>query len=937
MNFFRVCFLFLGLAAGRLVAEPSYVTFPSDVDWVTRSSAHFDTIYRRGNDAFAERALKAAERAYALLTPIFPQVPDRTWMVLADWSDSTNGYALPFPFPHIVIYASPPEASGTLSELDQWFDSVILHEFVHILHIYPASGFWKVLRYVFGSVITPNGLMPSHFHEGLAVLLETEKTEGGRGRSSLWRMYRRMAVDAGKWGTEDFFDLDEMDGSTSRFPQGATAYFFGYHMYRELWSRKGAKGIYRLTDSFSSNLPFLFLDWPIEEVYGVSWQELWKQTFRKTAEESRKENAAIRKEGLSDFKTITNSQFSKWDIALSQDGKRAVYRRWTPEDGNALDVLDLEKEKVVKSLDILNGGGEGLCWSVGAKRQRLVYLDTEISNYYSLQYLKAYDVADEEIRTLYKLPHVHRLACSPSTSRMLIYTESNGKGQVKELSDDGKTVTEMRKWDLPSGTWVSGMLVGDTNWIGLRDGMTTSFYRWGKASPEKLLEITGHVYNFRPGRESNEILAIANIDERPEVWSFNPVTKQQRKVLALLSGTNGFDVNDRGFVFTHYRHGGWDVARATGKTAQWMHTRPHLVRKQASEPDAKIGAVEEYSPWASLLPKTWIPSALFVPDGLQVGLWVPGFDIAQRHLYNVIAGWDTRGLPYANVDYTRRFGANYKITAEGYYWPSYIAPEIFAQWGGMVGFGGILPYAGTTYRAGPIFKRTEKFAGLPAKQSVGFQFSLGHIFNMKRRPLSVSLIRGTRLSLSHGQYFRFMGSDEDYFSTIAAVDQYFEMPWWKEHVLYLGARGGYTEGTVFYNSYFVAGGELLFSQQRGYFLNRGYYPQSFFAKRIFNLNLEYRFPIATVERGIGLLPFTLKSIHAALVSDVTTIDYNIATRRLTVEDLFRIYYVSAGAELRSEWVFGWYLPTQLRLGLYRGFSTGGESLYVSLGAEASIL
>src|SRR5437660_1170096 len=80
----------LHLLPALLQAEttPTYVTFPSDVDWVTRTSAHFEAIYRRGNDRFAERSLFAAEKAYRLLSPIFPSIPRKTYIVLADFVDS---------------------------------------------------------------------------------------------------------------------------------------------------------------------------------------------------------------------------------------------------------------------------------------------------------------------------------------------------------------------------------------------------------------------------------------------------------------------------------------------------------------------------------------------------------------------------------------------------------------------------------------------------------------------------------------------------------------------------------------------------------------------------------------------------------------------------------------------------------------------------------
>ena len=70
--------LLAGLPA-RGDISPSYITFPSDIDWVCRDSEHFQILYRRGEAHLAERALRAAERAHQLLVPIFKETPPKTW------------------------------------------------------------------------------------------------------------------------------------------------------------------------------------------------------------------------------------------------------------------------------------------------------------------------------------------------------------------------------------------------------------------------------------------------------------------------------------------------------------------------------------------------------------------------------------------------------------------------------------------------------------------------------------------------------------------------------------------------------------------------------------------------------------------------------------------------------------------------------------------
>jgi len=152
----RLCLLF-AIFVTAVFAEPSYLSFPSDISWKSMESPHFHIIYREGQKEFATKTLRAAERAHTLLRPIFPDAPPVTSIVLADFNDSLNGYSLGFPYSHFVIFAAPPDSSNELSSLDNWLDSVVLHEYVHTLHLYPANGIWKWLRTIFGSTIVPNG------------------------------------------------------------------------------------------------------------------------------------------------------------------------------------------------------------------------------------------------------------------------------------------------------------------------------------------------------------------------------------------------------------------------------------------------------------------------------------------------------------------------------------------------------------------------------------------------------------------------------------------------------------------------------------------------------------------------------------------------------------------------------------------------------------
>ena len=946
MSFIRFLILVL-VPVSSLFSIPAYITFPSDVPWVTKNSEHFEIMYRKGQGAFAERTLRAAERAHQLLTPIFPQHPKKTWIVLADFQDSLNGYALNFPYSHIVIFAAPPEAAGQLSTLDDWLDSVVLHEYVHILHLYPANGLWKALRFVFGSIIVPNGLMPSHFHEGLATLLETEMTKGGRGRGSHFSMYRRMAVNEKVWGSSEFSSLDRMDGTLSLWPHGIAPYFFGYTLYQELWDRKKAKGISDLTLSHSSNWPYL-LHIPLKQIYGVDYAAIWKEIFAKTEKSAHEEIDAIKKSGISTIQYLTHSRFHKGDVALDSSGKRVAYRQASPSTEPAIEIRHTETAALEKRIQLSGSPAEGLCWWKWDQKEVLLFLQSFAERQYSIKGLSIYQLDAERADRVGALGHLHRLSCTPSHDKILVYREEGGAGSVIELkviTENGKpSVKRLRKWQIPEGTWVTSLLVGSTSWFMLREGLNTHLYRWNsEGQPVRVLTLKGHVFNLRP-KAPGQLLAIANFDGREEIWSIDAERKQRKKWVALLGGANSFDVRDEEIIVSSYEHGGYDIAKVTPiASVEAAVAEPAAATNTGSNSTAtSISEEKSYSAWGTLYPRTWVPSVFFVPDGVQIGAWIPGFDVSQRHLYDLFAGWDTRGLGFADLSYVYRFGQSSLLNFNAFFVPSYLQlfKEFFKKWGGSIGIGGQLGSFPPFFTLNVLYKRIEASSLEPANQSVGFEAGVSHRMGYRQRPLSISPIRGTKLSLSHAQFLKALGSDDNYFSSVAGVAQYLEAPWWKEHVWYLALKAGYTEGTTFFNSYFEGGGELLFYQSRGVFLNRGFLPGLFPARRILNLNVEYRFPIAVIERGIGLMPVQLKAIHAAFVWDTTTFDRGDLHPRDVIlasnKNLFKRFFTSVGVELKTNWHFFFYLPAEVRVGAYHGFGRFGESLYVTVGAQASL-
>ena len=919
----------MALVTASVHAEtPGYITFPSDIDWVTRSTPHFHVLYRRGEDRLAERTLAAAERAHSLLSPVFQETPEVTWIVLADFHDSLNGYAIDFPFPHFVLFVSPPDAGGHLSVLDNWLDSLVLHEYTHVLHLYPAHGIWSAVRAVFGSWVLPNGMLPSHLHEGLATFMETEFSQGGRGRGPHFPMITRMAVKEGIWGRE--FAPSDLFEPNIRWPQGASPYYFGQQIFHSLWQKKKGPGIHAFVQKTSRTILPYWVSRSTEEVYGASYPTLWKEVFDSTQERVAKEIQAIEAQPLSHLRYLTDTRMYKWDLKLSPDGKTVAYRAGSPDKGNTLEIRSAGDLKEIQSLEI-EGHQEGLCWTVHDGKAFVVFSESETENNYQFNALRVYSAQDRNLirprdSSNARIDHLLTVACRDN-GNVLTYQENSGRGFVREWKPDAdlKKWTKIHEWAVPEGEWVSSIEAGIPALIAVRRSVVTQFYEWDGTSAKRIGELPGHFYQLGRRLPSGEWTAIGTVSGREEIYAIDPRKKLAKKRVAVLGGIGSFDRHDDKWWVTSYRHGGYDLAEATPISSS-TNSASHEPSLSPYAEKTPMSEARTYYGFSTLRPRAWIPSTLIVPGGMQISAWIPGFDVSQRHFYNLFGGYDTRGSAFFFGNYSYRYGLNQQLNFDFAYLPAYVisSAAFLRQWGATVGWstrlGPELPYVSVSAN----FKRLEPYSTDPENQSMGVSIGISDTFWYKTVPRAIAPIRATKVAFNWSQYFKEMGSTDNYYVGTLSVDQYLAAPWGARHVFKLGLRLGDTFGTTLNNSFLQGGGELQFSSGRGFFLNRGFLPGRFLARRMFTMNLDFMFPILEIERGHNQWPFFLKRIDGALVLDTTTMSR------------FMYYYTSAGFELKSSWKTFFYLPTQVRFGFYHGFGQYGEPLYMMMAIEASL-
>ncbi len=168
--------MIMALILFRTPAPAASVYDPS-LTWRTLTTAHFHIHYHQGLESLAQRLTSIAETAHADLEKQVGWTPkERTHVVLADCTDSANGYSTPFPVNKMVLYVSRPEPDSVLNNYNDWLTMIFYHEYTHTLNLDMVSGCCSGTRVFPGRIWFPSIFQPVWLLEGNAVYHESRST-----------------------------------------------------------------------------------------------------------------------------------------------------------------------------------------------------------------------------------------------------------------------------------------------------------------------------------------------------------------------------------------------------------------------------------------------------------------------------------------------------------------------------------------------------------------------------------------------------------------------------------------------------------------------------------------------------------------------------------------------------------------------------------------
>ena len=926
-----------------VVASEAAINHLADQQWLSVSGEHFNIHYPRGEEALAAEVLVRAEAVRVRLQDYLSWVPkEAVDIILSDESDLANGMATFYPSNRMMIYVMPPDSVMGLEDYGDWLDTLITHEYLHILHLDKGNRLPAVLREIFGRIplFFPNALQPAWFIEGLATYRETDSERGiGRGQSSYYRMLMRMEYEAG------IKPLRQINQSLTSWPMGTIPYLYGVYFYQFLHDSYGEEKIRSLIRDYSDNvLPFA-IGSNSRQVLGKDLDGIWAEFEIYLEKEFAPELQQVHSAGETKRRQLTSDGYFKGELQRADDGtlylieydalKRAEIVAYRPQPDGKYRSESLT-DTVWRSR---------LHWH---KTAGLLLAEPQICDNAAYYYdLFQVDPISGERRRLSECGRFRSALWSvDGDSIIAVRRADDGKGDMLlRLSADGES--ESTLWHgradevigpmtrSAEGKLVASLWRRDSGWeLALFDEQSAS---WQTLTHNSSIETDPRFINEQTLLFSSDSNGIYNI-HRLDIVSGEIVR------LSNLSGGGFSPVAGRGdeIHYLDYRSGGIDLA--TIAPQQQILTRveedgqPSAVGRQF--PPVVLPEAEEYTPWSSVRPYWWLPTAIITEERTELGFTTAGSDLLGRHNYGLSLSYDfkngwmngafsyiyDRYFPIFKLDLYRqtselrdsngdlvsmrgnRGGAvevmfpfinDRRLTmihlglvneSENNLWAKSWANNLPALDDTVVGIA--MSYSSTTRQPRAISSSDGVEALLVAESSdvVKSDYQGGTMLLDLRGLYSLTERSVMAMQITQG---------------IAAT---------KARPFELGGLVG--DGTV---PALLGPASVNSPFNRRSISLRGYpegLPQ-LRARKMRKGVLELRLPIAEVERGWMAPPVGLDRVHAAIFTE--------AGSAWSVGDTPASYYRSYGAELNFDAVLFYNLPLQLRLGVARGVDNGGEN------------
>ncbi len=631
----RAALAVLALALSALAGTPARAQLADPwKDWLSADSAHFRVHYRAEHRPQAERAIRAAERAYPKITSMLQWEPrSRTEIVLFNEFDQPNGFATPLPFNMIGVFLAPDD-DGQLLDNSTWLDLLLTHEFTHVVHLDKVRGAPKFLQAIFGRVpwFFPNAFQPLWALEGLATYTESDPATGrGRLRSPLFEAQLRAQAASG------FVSLGEINADGRTLPLTKN-YLYGVYFYDFLARRYGADAIQKYVERYSGNFPFVprLHSGPFDAT-GKMMDTLWDEFLVDLGAQVDQRASTLRRQPQAAGQALTGSMFDIAAVAALPSGAALAVL----DDGvRAPHLVRIASDGTQQKLRRVNRGAR---LSATADGRVLVVQPDICDGYYLVYDVYRFD-ADQQLR---QLTHCARLRRAVDAGDSIVAIQHDGGlTRLLQLDAAGREtrvlIPPVADTDLidvtasPDGRRVQFIVKREGDWRILEIDLAAP-----DAPARTLVRLSAPIHGLRHGAAGLEL--IATQDGVYNVWRLNGQTLQRlthsHTSIVAHSGTQA----DGASWLVAVANNGLELRRmGEGAVQQSIAALGTTAGATAPGGDsADLGEPKRYAAWRSLYPRSWFP-AVSVDHGLSAyGASTLGGDALGWHRYAALAQWET--------------------------------------------------------------------------------------------------------------------------------------------------------------------------------------------------------------------------------------------------------------------------------------------------------
>jgi hypothetical protein len=919
---------------------------------------HFEITYHEPLGAMAQRLALLAERANTRVGRALGFLPSQmTRILLTDDTDDANGVAGVIPHNEIHLFAAAPDDLSSIGDYDDWVQTLVTHEYTHILHLDQIGGISSVINAVLGKTLAPNTIQPQWFIEGIATYEESAQTTGGRMRSSLFDMLMRMDTLDDK-----LLSLAQISNNPVRWPHGDIRYLYGSQFVGFIGRHFGDAALHRIGHDYGKQTLPYGLNRIALRATGFTFVELYEQFRAELRQRYAAQREAVIAAGLTTDRALAVHSDVTRTPRFLRDGRLAYWA----DDGHTPARIRLTDGTLLTRTT-----GEAVFAAEPNGRSLIYSQPAPYRDIYSFHDLFRLDLASGDSERLTTGMRASQPDVSPDGREIVFVTQQSGTAhlEIAKLED----IEATRRILLASRPYEQAFTPRFSP-----DGSSIAVSEWRRGGYRDILLIdsqTGAVRELTHDRAvdtgptwspdgqrvyfSSDRSGIANI------YAYDLPTGLQYQVTNVLGGAYQpvLSPDGRRLVYVDYQSTGYGLCEHD--LSEDRPSPAYSDRRPAAElaPDPAPLPVEPYNPLPSLLPYNYQLGIGPGAFGEVVTVDVSGSDIAYFHSYTLHVGidLDEPSQPEASVSYRynrtplqpsiqlyRRLAVRHDLVVGGksrawvadtmgggigvsYAFPSLLRSQSLDFSYALAHVGKAKPFGGELDPNDPP-PRLPTLGYLP---SAGFGYRYSDVTS---EAYDISPSGGRTLTFHVDVTDPIMGRDLHAVSARWEVKQYLRMPWLSEHVLALRYAGGLAAGAPGQAGSFSVGGfpqnvalpslyDLVvfgsIPSLDGTAL-RGYPPGYRSGPQLQQVQLEYRFPIFDPEWGIYTLPVYLRRLYATVFVD--TGNAFAGPPKLSE------FLVGTGAELFAQLVLSYRLIITVRMGVARGLTDGGETqFYLHLG------